>query len=113
MLPPIGPMQGWRSEIRLSRDHYVRLDSNDCPVDPTMVGSRVQIAADLWTVTVAVAGGIAAAHRHCWARHQTIIDPAHVEAADRLRGQRIQARGGVDEEEVEVRSQAPMTPSSE
>ena len=28
-LPPVAPATGWRSSLRLARDHYVRLDAND------------------------------------------------------------------------------------
>ena len=38
---------GWRTSVRLPRDHYVRLDSNDYSVDPAAVGRRVEVAADL------------------------------------------------------------------
>ena len=34
MLPPIPPHLGWRNSIRLGRDYYVRLDTNDYSVDP-------------------------------------------------------------------------------
>ncbi|WP_371687528.1 hypothetical protein [Micromonospora sp. KC721] len=31
-------MVGWRQTTRLSRDHYVRLDGNDYPVHPSVIG---------------------------------------------------------------------------
>ena len=37
-LPPVAPSIGWRTRVRLPRDHYVRLDSNDYSVDPAVVG---------------------------------------------------------------------------
>ena len=37
-LPPIPLHLGWRNKIRLGRDYYVRLDTNDYSVDPTMIG---------------------------------------------------------------------------
>src|SRR3546814_8310460 len=33
-LPPVPPEVGWRKTMRLPRDHYVRLDSNDYSVHP-------------------------------------------------------------------------------
>ena len=33
-LPPVAPATGWRASLRLPRDHYVRLDSNDYSVHP-------------------------------------------------------------------------------
>jgi hypothetical protein len=37
-------------------------------------------------------GEIVAEHPRCWARHQTITDPDHKAAADRMRGDFIHAR---------------------
>jgi hypothetical protein len=37
---------------RLPRDHYVRVDSNDYSVDPSVIGRTVEIAAGLEEVTV-------------------------------------------------------------
>ena len=76
-LPPVPPALGWRHQVRLPRDHYVRVDGNDYSVDPAAVGRKVQVAADLDTVTVTLAGKVVAEHDRCWARHQSITDPAH------------------------------------
>ena len=48
-LPPVAPVIGWRTLVRLPRDHYVRLDGNDYSVDPAVVGRRVEVVADLGT----------------------------------------------------------------
>ena len=40
-LPPIPLQLGWRNRVRLCRDYYVRLDSNDYSVDPTAIGRFV------------------------------------------------------------------------
>jgi transposase len=84
-LPPVPPAVGWRSSLRLPRDHYVRVDANDYSVDPAMVGRRVEVVADLDQVRVSCAGRPAARHDRCWARGQTITDPVHREAAAALR----------------------------
>ena len=84
-LPPTPPVTGWRVGTRLPRDHYVRLDGNDYSVHPMAIGRRVQITADLEEVTVTCDGTQVARHVRCWARHQTITDPAHKAAAARLR----------------------------
>lgn len=47
--------------------------------------SLVDVHADLEHVTVTCEGRLVAQHRRCWARRQTITNPAHVEAAARLR----------------------------
>ena len=62
---------GWRASLRLPRDHYVRLDSNDYSVHPAAVGRRVEVAADLDRVRVWCDGRLVADHGRCWARHQT------------------------------------------
>ena len=41
------PAVGWRARVRLPRDHYVRLASNDYSVDPAVVGRIVEVVADL------------------------------------------------------------------
>lgn len=45
--PPVAPEVGWPKTIRLPRDHYVRLDSNDYSDHPAGVGRRIEIHADL------------------------------------------------------------------
>ena len=50
-----------------------------------MIGRRVDLVADLEQVVVTCDGVEVARHRRCWARHQSITDPAHAAAATRLR----------------------------
>jgi transposase len=88
-LPPVPPQVGWSQTLRLPRDHYVRLDSNDYSVHPAAVGRRVQVSADLDRVRVLCDGQPVADHGRVWARHQTISDPAHVEAAKKMHHQRL------------------------
>nr|WP_194719710.1 IS21 family transposase [Cellulosimicrobium arenosum] len=80
-LPPVAPALGWRTRVRLPRDHYVRLGSNDYSVDPVAVGRFVEVVADLERVTVRLGTKTVAEHARCWARWQTITDPAHKTAA--------------------------------
>nr|WP_270889234.1 IS21 family transposase [Pedococcus sp. 5OH_020] len=91
-LPPIPLHLGWRNKIRLGRDYYVRLDTNDYSVDPAVIGRMVDVAADLDRVRVRAEGRIVAEHERVWARGMTITDPAHVEAAAWLRKQFQQPR---------------------
>jgi transposase len=102
-LPPVAPVTGWRSSLRLPRDHYVRLDSNDYSVQPAVIGRRVEVAADLEQVRVWCDGRLVGDHRRCWARHQTISDPAHLAAAVRLRAERTAVTTRRDEGEVQLR----------
>jgi hypothetical protein len=84
-LPPAVLHLGWRNHLRLGRDYYVRVDTNDYSVDPRVVGARVDVAADLDTVRVRHGGRLVAEHPRRWARGMTVTDPAHVTAAAALR----------------------------
>jgi transposase len=102
---PVAPVTGWHHSLRLPRDHYVRLDSNDYSVHPAVVGRRVEVAADLERVRVWCEGRLVADHGRCWARHQTISDPVHLQAAVQLRRDRavIGQAAGRDGAEVQLR----------
>ena len=84
-LPPVPLHLGWRNRIRLGRDYYVRLDTCDYSVDPTMIGRIVDVAADLDRVRVRAEGRLVADHARVWARGMTITDPAHKRTAAALR----------------------------
>ena len=102
-LPPVAPATGWCSSLRLPRDHYVRLDSNDYSVHPAAVGRRVLVRADLNRVQAFCDGQRVADHERIWATHQTISNPDHVEAAKVLRRSRIHVKPPPTESEVPVR----------
>jgi hypothetical protein len=94
-LPPIPLHLGWRNKIRLGRDYYVRIDTNDYSVDPTVIGRLVDVSADLVRVKVRAEGRVVADHPRLWARGATITDPVHVETAAWLRKQFQQPRAVV------------------
>jgi transposase len=102
-LPPVPPVTGWENRLRLPRDHYVRLNSNDYSVHPSAVGRRILVRADLDRVRVWCDGDVVADHERVWARHQTISDPAHVKAAQMLRQQRFGLVQPATETQVEQR----------
>ena len=102
-LPPVPPTTGWRSSTRLPRDHYVRLDSNDYSVHPSVIGRRIEVTADLHRVRVWCEGKLVADHDRVWAKHQTLSDPDHVTAARVLRKERFDVVGRPGEPEVEQR----------
>jgi transposase len=102
-VPPVAPATGWRGSLRLPRDYYVRLDSNDYSVDPAVIGRRVELVADLERVRVFCDGRLAADHERIWARHQTLTDPSHRQAADRLRRDRFHVVRPPAEPEVPIR----------
>jgi len=91
-LPPVPPVVGWTNRVRLGRDYYVRIDSNDYSVDPTVIGRFVDVHADLDRVQVRHDGRLVAGHDRVWARGTTVTDPAHVAAAKVLREQYQQPR---------------------
>lgn len=103
-LPPVAPATGWCTSLRLPRDHYVRCDSNDYSVHPGVIGHRVLVRADLERVHVFCDGELVADHERIWAVHQTVSDPAHVEAAKVLRRRHFSAASPVVEPQVQVRS---------
>jgi hypothetical protein len=84
-LPPVPLHLGWRNRIRLGRDYYVRVDTNDYSVDPHAIGRLVDVSADLQRVRVRLEGRIVADHPRSWARGRVVTDPAHVAAAAGLR----------------------------
>jgi transposase len=104
-LPPVAPETGWRSALRLPRDHYVRLDSNDYSVHPAVIGRSVEVVAGLDRVRAWCGGQLVADHERSWAWHQVITDPEHKAAAAAMRRQRVgMLRPVGPEPEVEQRS---------
>jgi hypothetical protein len=95
-LPPIPPMVGWSNQIRLGRDYYVRIDSNDYSVHPRAIGRQVVVTADLERVRVRQDRRVVADHARVWARHTTVTEPAHVTAAEQLRQRFVSLRAGDD-----------------
>jgi transposase len=102
-LPPVPPATGWRSSTRLARDHYIRLDSNDYSVHPTVIGRRIEVIADLDRVRVLSEGRVVADHERAWAKHQTTSDPEHLAAAKLLRRERITIVRPAAEPDVQIR----------
>ena len=84
-LPPIPPQVGTFERVRLGRDYYVRVASNDYSVDPRFIGRFVDTAADLDHVRITCEGQPAGTHARCWATGRTITDSEHVRTAQGLR----------------------------
>jgi transposase len=102
-LPPVPPATGWRYSLRLPRDHYIRLDSNDYSVHPAVIGRRIEVIANLHRVKVFCDGKAVADHERTWAWHQTISDPDHVAAAKLLRRERVAVVRPAAEPDVQIR----------
>ena len=84
-LPPVAPVLGVLGRVRLARDYYLRVASNDYSAHPSAIGSFVDVSFDLETVRFVALGRCVGAHQRSWARAQTLTDPLHVEAARELR----------------------------
>jgi hypothetical protein len=102
-LPPIAEASlGWHNRVRLTRDHYVRIDTCDYSADPAVIGRMVDVRADLDQVTVTCEGRLVACHDRSWVGHQTVTDPAHKAAADVMRAERLRAKLAAPPAAVEV-----------
>jgi transposase len=86
-LPPLSPTVETITAVRLGRDYYVRVAGNDYSVHPCAIGQLVDVHTGLSAITVARQGHQLGTHERVWTKGKTITDPAHVEAAARLRHQ--------------------------
>lgn len=84
-LPPLAPATGLTHRIRLARDYYVRIDTNDYSIDPSVIGRFVDVNATATEVIARCDGQIVARHQRCWASHAVITDPEHQHTAAALR----------------------------
>jgi len=75
--PPVLPDPSLRFGLRLPRDHYVRVDTNDYSVNPRYVGRRIEVRVTLDAVVAVCDGTEVARHRRSLARHQSILAPEH------------------------------------
>jgi transposase len=87
VFPPVLPDTAARWSVRLPRDHYVRVDTNDYSVNPRFVGRRVD-ARHAREVIVSCDGTEVARHRRCLAKHQSLLA---VEHARIMRAMRVEA----------------------
>ena len=102
-LPPVAPATGWRWSGRLPRDFYVRVDGNDYSVNPSVIGRRIEVHADLARVRSYCDGKVVADHPRAWAKHQSFTLPEHDAAAKALRRERIGLVRPAPAPEVETR----------
>ncbi|WP_198418088.1 MULTISPECIES: DDE-type integrase/transposase/recombinase [Cryobacterium] len=86
-LSPVATDVLFRNTVRLPRDYYVRVLSNDYSVAPAMIGRLVDVTASLDTINVTHNGVNITTHEREWARALTVTDPNHVEQAGVLRRQ--------------------------
>jgi transposase len=96
-LPEQLPDTSRRWVTRVPPDPYLRLDTNDYSLDPSLVGRRVEVRAGQREVTAACldTGEIAGRHARCFARHRTITALEHA--------RQLRAGRQPDPAQVEVR----------
>ena len=106
-LPPVPLQVGWRNQIRLGRDYYVRVDTNDYSVDPAVIGRMVDVTADLERVRVRARGPPRRRPRPgLGPRHDRSPTPPTSRPPRRLRKQFQQPRAAADDSEDLVRDLA-------
>jgi hypothetical protein len=107
--PAVLPDPSWRTTVRLPRDHYVRVETNDYSVNPRFVGRRVEVRLTLDELIVACDGTEVARHKRCVAKHQTLL---HADHAHTLRQMRAEAQvaaafaDAVEERDLAIYDQA-------
>ena len=106
--PPVAPDPSWRYATGLSRDHYIRVDTNDYPVNPRFVGRRVEVTVTLDEVVVTCDGTEVARHRRVLAKHQTLLVADHARVLRRIRAEAAEPKPievTVEERDLEVYDQ--------
>ena len=87
--PPVLPDTTMGFSLRLPRDPYVRVDTNDYSVNPRFVGRRVEVRVSLEEVMVTCEATVVAHHRRCLARHQSILAPDHARILRAMRAEAL------------------------
>jgi transposase len=107
-LPPVAPDVDRRWSMRVPPDPYLRFDTNDYSLDPTLVGRRVEgRVTDREIIAVALdTGELCCRHARSFARHRTITALEHARALKQQRDERRAGPAGRAEPEVQVRSLA-------
>jgi hypothetical protein len=67
-----------------------------------VIGRRIEVVADLHRVKIFCDGKTVADHERPWARHQTITDPKHLQAAKASRRTRVGALRPVRDPHAEL-----------
>ena len=83
--PPVLPDPALRLSVRLPRDHWVRVGTCDYSVHPKAIGRRVEVRVDPAEVVITLAGEVVGRHRRSFAKHRSITDSDHVQAAQLMR----------------------------
>lgn len=85
-LPPFPPVIGVRPAVRLPRNYYITVDTNQYSVDPAFIDRLVTVRSTLDEITVTgPSGETAAVHPRSWGQYKVITDPAHAQTARAMR----------------------------
>ncbi len=101
--PPVLPDPSRRWSLRLPRDHFVRVDTNDYSVNPRFVGRRVEVRVTLDEVTVTCNETEIARHRRFVGTHEMFLAPEHVRALRAMRAEAALAETPAPDTDVEIR----------
>jgi transposase len=101
--PPVPREVSRRWSLRLPRDHFVRVDTNDYSVNPRFVGRRVHVRVTLDEVTVTCDGTEIARHRRFCGTGETLLAPEHVRVLRTMRAETALADTPVLDTDVEER----------
>jgi hypothetical protein len=99
--PPVLPDPALRFEVRLRRDHYVRVGTCDYSVDLRAIGRRVEVRVNAERVTARVGPVVVADHPRSYGKHRSLTDPGHVATRETMR--RAAAPRPFTDDDVEVR----------
>ncbi len=75
-LPPTSPPEGLNQRVRLAPDYYIRVDTADYALDPTLIGRFIDVVASPSQIIVFCNGKIVARHDRSWAKQGVVNDQA-------------------------------------
>ncbi len=102
-LPAALPDVDRRTEVRVTKDGFVRVADVDYSVPPGLAGRRLQVRSSLAEVVVHCEGTEIARHRRSYVPADVVLDPAHVRALRLAREARSRlASGDVELPEVDL-----------
>jgi len=103
-LPAVLPDVDRRTEVRVTKDGFVRVGDVDYSVPPGLAGRRLQVRVSLIEVVVHCEGIEVARHRRSYVPADVVLAPAHVRALRLAREARSRlASGDVELTEVDLR----------
>jgi len=93
-LPAVLPDVDRRTEVRVTKDGFVRVADVDYSVPPGLSGRRLQVRVSLTEVVVHCEGNEVARHARSYVPADVVLAPAHVRALRQAREARSRLRDG-------------------